>query len=147
MGRLISGSRSAQSDRWPLYQFRKELPLDRNVVEAMRCDRVIEEALRDLQDLLRTTLNIKRPVPYPRVVTCLQTVVATPSVQDAIEHGSDTAPSLVLRAMNRVLKGRTLPPETAIVLMWDIVLDRPEVQERLRGAAASMFLRKKPTAC
>jgi hypothetical protein len=31
--------------------------------------------------------------------------------------------------------------------MWDIVLDRPEVQERLLGAAAGMFLRKKPTAC
>jgi hypothetical protein len=130
-----------------LTPIRKELPLDRDVVEAMHYDRVIEEALRDLQDLLRTTLNIKRPVPYSRVVTCLQTIVAIPSVQDAIKHGSDTAPSFVLRAMNRVLKDRNLPPETTIVLMWDIVLDRPEVQERLRGAAAGMFLRKKPTAC
>jgi hypothetical protein len=113
----------------------------------MRYECIIEQALRDVQDLLRTTLNPKCPISYPRMVACLRTILGSPSAQEAIEHGSDTAHSFVLRAMNQVLKDRTLPAEATIVLMWDIVLDRPEVQESLTGAAARVFRRKMPPAC
>jgi hypothetical protein len=112
----------------------------------MQYERVIEQAVQDVQDLLRTQLMPKQPLPYHRVVACLRAIVGTPDVRRAIERGNDTALSFVLRAVNRALNDPLVPPDRILDQLWDIVLARPEVQQGLEIESARMFLRKKPPA-
>jgi hypothetical protein len=125
---------------------RKEPLLIADVIETMRYERVIERAVQDVQDLLRTQLLPKRPLPYHRVVACLRTVVGAPEVQRAIEQGNDTALIFVLRGINSVLNNSRVAPDAILSMLWDIILDRTEVQENLAPRSARMFLRKKPPA-
>ena len=110
----------------------------------MQYDRVIEQALRDVQN----TLSANRPpgsnLPDDRVIGFLRVIINAPEVQRALECGSDTALNFVLRGVNHVLSETTSPHPAMINRLRDL-MDRPE---RNRGfphdTRMNLWLRKPP---
>jgi hypothetical protein len=112
----------------------------------MQYDRVIEQALREAQDLLWANLPPTQNLSDERAVVCLRAAIGAARVQEAIEHGNDTALSFVLRAANRILSEKQANRAT-IIHLWDI-LDAPEVNRALgiKQNSRMMIGRKKPPA-
>jgi hypothetical protein len=110
----------------------------------MQYDRVIEQALRDVQN----TLSANRPpgsnLPDDRVIGFLRVIINAPEVQRALECGSDTALNFVLRGVNHVLSETTSSHPAMINRLRDL-MDRPE---RNRGfphdTRMNLWLRKPP---
>ena len=82
----------------------------------MKHERVIEQALRDVQDVLCANLALTPNLADDRAAACLRTIVGAPHVQIAIERGNDTVLNFVLRGANRILSDPLLPPTTIIIL-------------------------------
>jgi hypothetical protein len=113
----------------------------------MQYDRVIEQAVQDVLDLLWINLPPTHRLPDERMIACLMAIIGAPEIQRAIEHGSDTALSFVLRGVNRILSETELPPGAMLNLLWDI-MEEPELY-RLLGTkqnSRAMVWRKKPPA-
>ena len=111
----------------------------------MQYERVIEQAMRDIQDLLWANLPPAPNLPDDRTVACLRAVVGVPDVQRAIECGNDTALSFVLRGANRILSETEMPAPALIHLLWGI-MDERELKRLLgvRQKFRMMSWRKKP---
>jgi hypothetical protein len=124
---------------------RKELAVFRK--RAMQYDRVIEQALRDVQDLLLANLTPARHLPDSLAVGCLRTVLGASQVIQALERGNDTAPSFVLRAVNHIMSDKSQPLRVMLNRLWDI-MDEPELNRALgiKQNSRMMIWRKKPPA-
>jgi hypothetical protein len=112
----------------------------------MKYDRVIAQALRDVQDTLSANFPPEGDVPDDRAVACLRAIVGAPEVQRAMERGNDTALNLVLRAVNHVLSESAQPSCTAINRLWDF-MDQPELNQALglpRDPGMNLWLKKPP---
>jgi len=113
----------------------------------MQYERIIEQAVRDVQDLLWANLPPAPNLPDDRTVACLRAVVGVPEVQRAIEQGNDTALSFVLRGANRILAEKSMPGPALLNLLWGIMNERD--LNRLLGVRQKfrmMSWRKKPPA-
>jgi hypothetical protein len=96
----------------------------------MQYDLVIKRTLRDAQGILRANLPPARNLSDDQAVKSLRAIVRTTQVQQALEHGSDTALCFVLRAVNRILSDEDQPNRTTINRLWE-VLDEPELNRAL----------------
>jgi hypothetical protein len=125
----------------------KEPALNAHVVETMQYERVIDQAVRDVQDLLWVNLPPNHNLPDDRTVACIRAVVAQPEIQRAIKYGDDTALSFVLRGANRILSETELPPRAILNLLWGI-LDEPGLNQLmgLKPSSRVLLWRKKPPA-
>ena len=113
----------------------------------MQCDRVIQQALRDAQDILWANLPPSRNLSDNSAVAGLRAVIAVPAVREAIQQGNDTALCFMLRAVNRILSYKSDNPRKTIDRLWGI-LDDPELNRMLglRQNARMILGRKKPPA-
>jgi hypothetical protein len=107
----------------------------------MQYDRVIQQALREAQGILRANLPPARNLPDDQAVKSLRAIVRTPQVREALERGNDTALCFALRAVNRILSDEGQPDRATINQLWG-VLDEPELKRAL-GVQRNM---KKPPA-
>jgi hypothetical protein len=96
----------------------------------MQYDLVIKRTLRDAQGILRANLPPARNLSDDQAVKSLRAIVRTTQVQQALEHGSDTALCFVLRAVNRILSDDDQQDRTTVNRLWD-VLDEPELNRVL----------------
>jgi hypothetical protein len=106
----------------------------------MQYERVIDRALRNIQNLVWANL------PDDRMVACLRAVVGAPEIQEALERGNDTALCFVLRAANRILSDG-VQPRITITQLWELV-DESELNHArsLKQNSRMMVWRKKPPA-
>ena len=113
----------------------------------MQCDRVIQQALRDAQDILWANLPPSRNLSDNSAVAGLRAVIAVPAVREAIQQGNDTALCFMLRAVNHILSYESDNPRKTIDRLWGI-LDDPELNRMLglRQNARMILGRKKPPA-
>jgi hypothetical protein len=113
----------------------------------MQCDRVIRQALCDAQDILWANLPPSHNLTDDSAVAGLRAVIAVPTVQEAIEHGNDTALCFVLRAVNHILTEQPESPRRTIDRLWNVLDDRElNGMLGLKQNARMFFGRKKPPA-
>jgi len=93
-------------------------------------DRVIVEAIKVAQDLLRQNLPPMRSLTDAATVLRLRELVRSPSVRSALDRSSDTLLAFALRAIERVLCDHSRPHRETIDLLWD-VLDQPHLNKAL----------------
>jgi hypothetical protein len=112
----------------------------------MQCDRAIQQALRDAQNILWANLPPDRNLSDDGAVAGLRAVIGVPAVQEAIEQGDDTALCFVLRTVNHILNEAEISHKT-IDRLWG-VLDDPELNRMLglKQNARITLGRKKPPA-
>jgi hypothetical protein len=113
----------------------------------MQYDRVIEQALRDVRDILQVNLTPSHKLLDQRAVESLGAVMGTPQVGNALERGNDTALCFVLRAVKHILSDKAQPPRAVLNRLWD-ALDEPELNRALgvkQNSRISVW-RKKPPA-
>jgi len=113
----------------------------------MKYDRVIEQALREAQDLLWANLPPTHELPDDQAVKGIRALVCLPSVEHALERGNDTVCAFALRAVHRVLSEQAASPRVTVCRLWDI-LDEPHLNRALgRKQNSRMNFRvKKPPA-
>jgi hypothetical protein len=93
-------------------------------------DAVIEQALRDAQNILWRNLPPTQSQSDEAVVRALRDIVRSARVKSVLERGSDTALVFVLRATNKVLADESETPREIIARLWNI-LDEPELNRAL----------------
>jgi hypothetical protein len=110
-------------------------------------DAVIEQALRDAQNILWRNLPPTQSQSDEAVVRALRDIVRSARVKSVLERGSDTALVFVLRATNKVLADESQIPREIIARLWNI-LDEPELNRALGIPQNSRMKigRKKPPA-
>jgi hypothetical protein len=112
----------------------------------MQCDRVIRQALCDVQDILWANLPPSHNLPDDEAVAASRAVIAVPAVQEAIEFGNDTVLCFVLRAVDHILRVESNTSGRTIDRLWH-VLDTRDVNGMLGVKQnARMILRRKPPA-
>jgi hypothetical protein len=111
----------------------------------MRHDDVIAKAVQDIQVILCRCLPINRPTSHIETVAALRAIVTTRAVKLAIEKGNDASLTFVLRAVHRVLADGQVSADVTIDLLWEIVLNRPEIQGALGEEGTRLLLGKKPS--
>ena len=87
-------------------------------------DAVIEQALRDAQNILWRNLPPTQSQSDEAVVRALRDIVRSARVKSVLERGSDTALVFVLRATNKVLADESETPSEIIARLRNI-LDEP----------------------
>ena len=110
-------------------------------------NRIIENALRDAQDILWNNLPPTRNLSDEAAVSAVRDIVRSPAIKSVLERGSDTAFSFVLRAVHAVLADGLQTDRDTIRRLWPI-LDHPEVNRALGVNTDSPVhtRRKKPPA-
>jgi hypothetical protein len=93
-------------------------------------DAVIEQALRDAQNILWSNLPSTQLQSDEAVVRALRDIVRSARVKSVLERGSDTALVFVLRATKTVLADESQTPREIIAGLWNI-LDEPELNRAL----------------
>ena len=93
-------------------------------------DAVIEQVLRDAQNILWRNLPPTHNQSDEAVVRALRDIVRSARVKSVLERGSDTALVFVLRATNKVLADESETPREIIARLWNI-LDEPELNRAL----------------
>src|SRR5262245_27911009 len=96
----------------------------------MSSDRVIVEAIKVAQDLLRQNLPPMHSLTDAATVLRLREIVRSPSIQSALERSSDTVLAFAFRAVERVLSDRSRTNRETINLLWDILGD-PHLNQAL----------------
>lgn len=110
----------------------------------MQYDRVVEQALRDVQNFLWANLPSTHNLPSDRTIACLRAIMSRPEVGQALERGSDTIFCMVLRSVNCILAENTQPPRTTIDQLC-AVLDMLELNRAFGPKQSRTRLwRKKP---
>jgi hypothetical protein len=89
-------------------------------------DAVIEQALRDAQNILWRNLPPTQSQSDEAVVRALRDIVRSARLKSVLERGSDTE----LRATNKVLADESETPREIIARLWNI-LDEPELNRAL----------------
>jgi hypothetical protein len=89
----------------------------------MSSDRVIVEAIKVAQELLRQNLPPTHNLTDAATVLRLLELMRSPSIQSALERSSDTLIAFALRAVERVLCDHSRPHRETINLLWDVLDD------------------------
>jgi len=84
-------------------------------------DRVVEQALRDIQNFLWANLPSTHNLPDDRTMACLRAIMGRPEVRQALELGSDTAFCMALRAVNRILADKAQTPGATFDRIWAVL--------------------------
>jgi hypothetical protein len=96
----------------------------------MSPDRLIVEAIKVAQDLLRQNLSPMHNLTDAGTVLRLRELVHSPSIRSALDRSSDTLLAFALRAVERALCSHSRPHRETIDLVWDI-LDDPHLNKAL----------------
>jgi hypothetical protein len=96
----------------------------------MTPDRVIVEAIKVAQDLLRQNLPPMRSLTDAATVLRLRELVHSSSIRSALDRSSDTLLAFALRAVERALCDHSRPHRETIDLLWGI-LDDPHLNNAL----------------
>jgi hypothetical protein len=96
----------------------------------MSSERVIVEAIKVAQELLRQNLPRTHNLTDAATVLRLRELVRSPSIQSALDRSSDTLLAFALRTVERVLCDHSRPHRETINLLWG-VLDDPHLNKAL----------------
>ena len=113
----------------------------------MNHEKVIQQALRDCQDILWSNLPPTDERSDADTVRELREIVGLPAVKAALERGPDTVLAFELRAVHRVALNAFQSHQAIIDHLWSI-LDHPELN-RILGTPQSARIKigpKKPPA-
>jgi hypothetical protein len=107
-------------------------------------DRVIQQALVDVQDLLWANLPPSRKLPDQLAIASLRKLLDRPEVKDALERGNDTVCAFALRGVFRVV-AEDGPPRATLNRLWDI-LQQPDLGRALGKwkSLPKLWLKKPP---
>jgi hypothetical protein len=107
----------------------------------MSPDRLIVEAIKVAQDLLRQ--NLMHNLTDAATVLRLRELVHSVSIRSALDRSSDTLLAFALRALERALCDHSRPHRETIDLLWDI-LDEPHVNKALGLPQNSRMVSRRP---
>jgi hypothetical protein len=96
----------------------------------MQYERVIRQALRDVQDLLSANLPPSYNLSDHRIAALLRARVGRRPFKKPSSAGMIRALCFILRAANRVLSNTTLPPRAALDRLW-CIMDDPDLHRAL----------------
>src|SRR5436305_13743441 len=96
----------------------------------MTPDRLIVEAIKVANDLLRQNFAPMRNLTDAATVLRLRELVHSSSIRPALDRSSDTLLAFALRAVERALCDHSRPHRETIDLLWDI-LDDPHLNNAL----------------
>ena len=96
----------------------------------MTYERVIVEAIKVAQELLRQNLPPTHNLTDAATVLRLCELVRSPSIRLALDRSSDTLLAFALRAVDRLLCDHSRPHPETINLLWG-VLDDPHLNKAL----------------
>jgi hypothetical protein len=96
----------------------------------MNSDRVIECAIRTAKNLLWQNLPPTHTLPDGATVARVRELVNSPSIQSALQCGSDTFLAFVLREVQFVIADRSLTDRQILARLWD-VLDARHLNQAL----------------
>jgi hypothetical protein len=96
----------------------------------MTPDRLIVEAIKAAQHLLRQNLPPMRNLTDATTVFRLRELVHSSSIRSALDRSSDTLLAFALRTVERALCDHSRPHRETIDLLWDI-LDDPHLNNAL----------------
>jgi hypothetical protein len=96
----------------------------------MNSDRVIECAIRAAKNLLWQNLPPTHTLPDGATVARVRELVNSPSIQSALQCGSDTFLAFVLREVQFVIADRSLTDRQILARLWD-VLDARHLNQAL----------------
>ena len=99
-------------------------------VVRMSPNRLIVEAIKMAQDLLRQNLPPMHNLTDTATVLRLRELVHSPSIRSALVRSSDTILAFALRAVERALCDHWRPHRETMDLLWDI-LDDPHLNKAL----------------
>src|SRR5262244_3199828 len=105
----------------PLHGLRQEPWLS---LAAMNYQQLIEFILRRAHETLWANLPPQSRLSDAKAVATIRELVSSPTARKAIERGSDTLCAFALRALNRIVCGKSRSPADIITQLWDIV-DEP----------------------
>lgn len=112
----------------------------------MQHDRVIKQALADVQDLLWANSQSSRRLSDHLAIACLRKVFDRPDVKRAVEHGNDTLCAFALRGVNRIVSDDEQPPRAMLNGLRSILRD-PDLGQALglkQNARINLWLKKPP---
>jgi hypothetical protein len=87
----------------------------------MNSDRVIECAIRAAKNLLWQNLPPTHTLPDGATVARVRELVNSPSIQSALQCGSDTFLAFVLREVQFVIADRSLTDRQILARLWDVL--------------------------
>jgi hypothetical protein len=96
----------------------------------MTSDRLIVEALKVAQVVLRQNLPPTQNLTEAAIVLRLRELIRSPSIRSAMDHSSDTLAAFALRMVERVLCDHSRPHRETITLLWDVLGD-PQLKKAL----------------
>ena len=96
----------------------------------MSSDRVIIDAIKVAQDLLRQNLPPTHNLTDAAAVLRFRELVRSQTIRSAVERSSDTVLAFALREVERVLFDQSRPHRETINRLWDI-LDDPHLNQAL----------------
>jgi hypothetical protein len=102
----------------------------RSLFFCMNSDRVIFEAIKVAQHLLRQNLPQWHNLPDAATVLRLRELICSPSIRSALDGSSDTLFAFALRAVERVIFDHSRTNRETINELWE-VLDDPHLNEAL----------------
>ena len=107
-------------------------------------DRIIQQALVDVQDLLSANLPPSRKLPDQLAIAGLRKLFDRTEVKDALEHGNDTVCAFALRGVYRVVS-EDAPPRATFNRLWDI-LQQADLSRALgkQKSPTKLWLKKPP---
>jgi hypothetical protein len=96
----------------------------------MSSDRVIIDAIKVAQDLLRQNLPPTHNLTDAAAVLRFRELVRSQAIRSALERSSDTVLAFALREVERVLSDQSRTHRETINRLWDI-LDTPHLNQAL----------------
>jgi len=109
-------------------------------------NRVIEQAVRTAQDMLRASIPPNQRISDDDVVARLRDLMCCAEVREALERGNDIACAFALRAVDRAISDIAQPTQETINKLWDI-LDEPDLNRALgrkQSKRTNIWLKKPP---
>jgi hypothetical protein len=92
-------------------------------VPLMSSDRIIVEAIKVAQYLLRQNLPLTHNLTDAATVMRFRELVRSRAVRSALDRSSDTLPTFALRAVERVISHQSRTDRETINQLWEILDD------------------------
>lgn len=108
----------------------------------MSSDRIIIDAIKVAQDLLRQNLPPTRNLTDAATVMRFRELVRSQAIRSALERSSDTVIAFAWRAVEQVISDQSLTNRETINRLWD-VLDDPYLNRAL-GLPRNFLMRFGP---
>jgi len=112
----------------------------------MNYQQLIEFILRRAHETLWANLPPQSRLSDAKAVATIRELVSSPTARKAIERGSDTLCAFALRALNRIVCGKSRSPADIITQLWDIV-DEPQLTRVLgirKNPSPNLSIKKPP---